>query len=124
MLRILQSQLIMNNINQIKIISIDELFKDKQAHKDIITLNNNYNQLIKKYGFDYEIWEEISGFMIGGAIEIDQHKYLLKAPLNHSPQNSLVKVYVLTDTHKIKHATEKFIKALGLTNDEMNTSIK
>ena len=108
----------------IKHLPINNLFKGKQEHIYIFNLNYNYNQLIKKYGFDYEIWEETEGFMIGGAIEIDENKYLLKAPLNHSPQNSLVRVYVLTDTQKIKHATEKFIKALGLTNDEINTSIK
>jgi hypothetical protein len=104
---------------QIKNLPINDLFKDNQEPIYILNLNYNYKQLIKKYGFDYEIWEESEGFMIGGAIEINEYTYLLKAALNHSTKKSLVDVYVLTDTNNIKHATEKLLKSLGLNNNEI-----
>jgi hypothetical protein len=104
----------------IKHLPINNLFKGKQEHIYILNLNYNYNQLIKKYGFDYEIWEETEGFMIGGAIEIDENKYLLKAALNHSKQHSLVGVYVLADSTNLQNAIEKFIKALDLNLDNFN----
>ena len=103
-----------------KYIPINDLFKDEQQIIYIINLNYNYKQLIKKYGFDYEIWEENTGFMIGGAIEIDEEKYLLKAALNHTQHHSLVGVYVLVDSTNLQNTIEKFIKALGLNNEDFN----
>ena len=94
----------------IKTLPINDLFKDNQKPVYLFNLDLNYKELMQNHGLDYDIWEESEGFMIGKAIEIKKYKYLLKAVLNHSIKNSLVAVYVLTETQYLKHATEQFIE--------------
>jgi hypothetical protein len=112
----------MNQINHTKQIPINDLFKNKQEPVYIFSLNYNYKELMQNYGFNYEIWEEKEGFMIGGAIEVDGSKYLLKAALNHTKQHSQVGVFVLADTNNLEHATKKLIKTLSISLNETDNS--
>jgi hypothetical protein len=80
-------------------------------------------QLIKKLCIDYEIWEENEGFMIGSAIEINEYKYLLKAALNHSSQNSLVDVYILSKADNLEEGIKKLIKTLDLSISGIDQSL-
>jgi len=110
----------MNKNLFMKHLPIKDFIKETQELIQIVNLKHNYNELMQKYGFDYEIWEESAGFMIGGCLEINEYRYILKASLNHSVKQSLVGVYVLTDAKNRKQATVEFIKELGLSSDDFN----
>jgi len=65
-----------------KQIPIDSFFKYNQEPLYIVNLTLSYDELLEKFQFEYEVWQEDGlGDLIGASLEIRKYRYFLKESL-------------------------------------------